>query len=57
MLGRPEDFEITVRNVLLAAGAGYVIPLLGDILRMPGLPATPQANRMDLVNGMVVGMR
>jgi formate--tetrahydrofolate ligase len=53
-LGRPEDFDITVRDVLLAAGAGYAVPLLGDIMRMPGLPASPQAERMDLVNGAVV---
>jgi len=40
--------------VILAAGVGYVVPLLGDIMRMPGLPASPQAERMDLVNGVVV---
>jgi formate--tetrahydrofolate ligase len=56
LLGRPEDFEISVRNVILAAGAGYLVPLLGDIIRMPGLPATPQAERLDLVDGHVVGM-
>ncbi|MDY7108907.1 MAG: formate--tetrahydrofolate ligase [Planctomycetota bacterium] len=56
-LGRPEAFEITVRNVLLAAGAGYVVPLLGDILRMPGLPRSPQASRMDFVDGEVTGLR
>jgi len=56
-LGRPEAFEITVRNVLLAAGAGYVIPLLGSIIRMPGLPASPQAVRMDYVEGDVRGLR
>lgn len=54
VVGRPEDFEITVRDVILAAGAGYVVPLLGDIMRMPGLPVSPQAERMDLVNGEVV---
>ncbi len=54
VVGRPEDFEITVRDVILAAGAGYVVPLLGDIMRMPGLPASPQAERMDLVDGDVV---
>ena len=54
VVGRPEDFDITVRDVILAAGAGYVVPLLGDIMRMPGLPASPQAERMDLVNGVVV---
>lgn len=55
-VGRPEDFEIHVRNVILAAGAGYLVPLLGDILRMPGLPAVPQAERIDLVDGRVAGM-
>jgi formate--tetrahydrofolate ligase len=54
VIGRPEDFEITVRDVILAAGAGYLVPLLGDILRMPGLPASPQAERMDLLDGVVV---
>jgi formate--tetrahydrofolate ligase len=56
LLGRPEHFEITVRGVLLAAGAGYLVPLLGDILRMPGLPAVPAAERIDLVDGKVVGL-
>jgi formate--tetrahydrofolate ligase len=55
-IGRPEDFDITVRGVILAAGAGYLVPLLGDMVRMPGLPPRPQAERMDLRNGMVVGM-
>jgi formate--tetrahydrofolate ligase len=54
VVGRPEDFEIAVRDVILAAGAGYVIPMLGDIMRMPGLPVSPQAERMDLVEGEVV---
>ena len=54
VVGRPEDFEITVRDVILAAGAGYVVPLLGDIMRMPGLPSTPQAERLDLAGGVVV---
>jgi formate--tetrahydrofolate ligase len=56
LAGRPQDFEVTVRNFILAAGAGYVVPLLGDIIRMPGLPASPQAVRMDLVDGRVVGL-
>ena len=54
--GRPEGFEVTVRGFILAAGAGYVVPLLGDILRMPGLPAVPQASRMDVVDGRVTGL-
>jgi formate--tetrahydrofolate ligase len=56
IVGRPKDFDVTVRNIVLAAGAGYVVPLLGDIIRMPGLPATPQANKMDLVDGKVQGL-
>jgi formate--tetrahydrofolate ligase len=54
VVGRPADFGMTVRDVILAAGAGYVVPLLGDIMRMPGLPASPQAERLDLVDGEVV---
>jgi formate--tetrahydrofolate ligase len=56
VVGRPEGFDVTVRNIILAAGAGYVVPLLGDVIRMPGLPATPQAHRMDLVDGRVEGL-
>ena len=56
VVGRPEGFDVTVRAVLLAAGAGYLVPLLGDILRMPGLPASPQAERVDLVDGRIVGI-
>jgi formate--tetrahydrofolate ligase len=55
-LGRPENFDVTVRSLVLAAGAGFVVPLLGDIIRMPGLPAAPQAHKMDLVDGGVVGL-
>ena len=56
LTGRPQDFEVTVRNFVVAAGAGFVVPLLGDIMRMPGLPVTPQATRMDLVDGEVEGL-
>ncbi|HSG40119.1 MAG TPA: formate--tetrahydrofolate ligase, partial [Thermoanaerobaculia bacterium] len=56
VVGRPRDFVVTVRRVILAAGAGYIVPLLGDIIRMPGLPASPQASRMDLVDGRVEGL-
>jgi formate--tetrahydrofolate ligase len=55
-VGRPTDFEVTVRSIVLATGAGYLVPLLGDIIRMPGLPPVPQANKMDLVDGRVVGL-
>jgi formate--tetrahydrofolate ligase len=48
LLGRPKDFLVTVREIQLAAGAGFVIPITGEILRMPGLPAAPLAQRFDL---------
>ncbi len=55
-LGRPTDFEVTVRGLVVSAGAGFVVALLGELLRMPGLPASPQAERMDWVDGKVVGL-
>jgi formate--tetrahydrofolate ligase len=48
LLGRPKDFLVTVREIQLAAGAGFVIPITGEILRMPGLPTQPLALRFDL---------
>ena len=54
--GRPSGFDITVRRFVLSLGAGFVVALLGDILRMPGLPKTPQAEAMDLVDGEILGM-
>jgi formate--tetrahydrofolate ligase len=57
IVGRPEGFEVTVRGFIIAAGAGFVVPLLGDILRMPGLPREPQAHEIDLVDGEIVGLR
>ena len=46
--GRPRDFVVTVREIQLAAGAGFVVPITGEIMRMPGLPKEPQASRFDL---------
>ncbi len=54
--GRPRDFELKIRRVMLSAGAGYLVPMVGDIVRMPGLPADPQAVRMDLTDGKISGM-
>jgi formate--tetrahydrofolate ligase len=48
LLGRPKDFLVTVREIQLAAGAGFIVPITGDILRMPGLPSKPLAERFDL---------
>jgi formate--tetrahydrofolate ligase len=53
--GRPRDFEVVVRDFIVSAGAGFVVPLLAEIMRMPGLGAVPQAEHMDLVDGEVEG--
>ena len=55
--GRPEHFSVTVREILIAAGAGFLIPLTGDILRMPGLPKSPQAERIDLKGSNITDLR
>ena len=47
-LGRPAGFTITVREVRVSAGAGFVVALTGDVMTMPGLPKEPAANRMDI---------
>ena len=55
--GRPEGFRITVRDVRLSAGAGFVVPLTGDILTMPGLPRRPFAVGMDVTpDGTISGL-
>ena len=48
LLGRPKDFVVTVREIEIAAGAGFLIPITGAIMRMPGLPSVPAANRIDI---------
>ena len=47
-LGRPTVFEITVREVRLSAGAGFVVVLTGAVMTMPGLPKVPAADRIDV---------
>jgi formate--tetrahydrofolate ligase len=57
LLGRPEGFEVTVREVRLCAGAGFVVVVTGDIMTMPGLPKVPSAEFIDVdENGEVVGL-
>ena len=55
--GRPENFPVTVREILIAAGAGFLIPITGAIMRMPGLPKNPQAENIDVVEGKVRGIK
>src|SRR2546421_3950047 len=54
--GAPENHVINVREVRLAAGAEFVVMICGDIMTMPGLPKVPSANKIDLVDGKVVGL-
>ena len=56
LLGRPEDFTLTVRELKPSTGAGFIVALAGDIMRMPGLPKEPAANNMDVVDGKIVGL-
>ena len=48
LLGRPKDFVITVRDIEIAAGAGFLVPITGEIMRMPGLPEVPAAEAIDI---------
>jgi len=48
LLGRPKDFLVTVRRILVSSGAGFLIPVTGDIMRMPGLPKKPSALQIDI---------
>lgn len=48
LLGRPKDFIVTVRQIEIASGAGFIIPITGDIMRMPGLPDIPSAEHIDI---------
>ena len=57
LLGAPEDFVVTVRNVKVSAGAGFLVALTGDILTMPGLPKVPSAEKIDVdENGKITGL-
>ena len=56
-LGKPENFTITVRDLRLSAGAGFVVALTGDIMTMPGLPKVPAAEKIDCDNdGFITGL-
>ncbi|WP_142783327.1 formate--tetrahydrofolate ligase [Changchengzhania lutea] len=57
LLGRPKDFIITVREIEIASGAGFLIPITGDIMRMPGLPAHPASEGIDINDdGEITGL-
>ncbi len=57
LLGRPKDFVVTVREIEIASGAGFLIPITGDIMRMPGLPEHPASENIDIdADGNVTGL-
>ena len=57
LLGRPENFVVTVKEIRVSNGAGFIVALTGDIMTMPGLPKVPAANKMDIQeNGKIVGL-
>lgn len=57
LLGRPEGFEVTIREFEYAVGAGFIIPILGNMMRMPGLPATPASENMTINDeGVISGL-
>ncbi len=56
-LGAPKDFEVTVRNLKISAGAGFIVALTGEIMTMPGLPKVPAAEKIDVdENGKITGL-
>ena len=56
-LGAPDGFKVTVKNVKISAGAGFIVVLTGDILTMPGLPKIPAAEKIDVdENGKITGL-
>ncbi|MBO5099316.1 MAG: formate--tetrahydrofolate ligase, partial [Clostridia bacterium] len=56
-LGAPEGFTVTVRNIKISAGAGFIVALTGDIMTMPGLPKVPAAEKIDVdENGVITGL-
>lgn len=57
LLGRPEGFNINVRQIKVSAGAGFIVAITGDIMTMPGLPLSPAANKIDInEDGSIVGL-
>ena len=57
LIGRPRNFTITVREIEIAAGAGFLVPILGDMMRMPGLPTHPASENITIDNeGVIFGL-
>ena len=57
LLGRPSGFDVTIQDIIPSAGAGFLVAISGDIMRMPGLPKVPAAVHMDIdEEGKIVGL-
>jgi formate--tetrahydrofolate ligase len=56
LLGKPTNFNITIRSIKPSAGARFLVALTGDIMTMPGLPKEPAGSKMDVVNDKIVGL-
>ncbi len=54
--GVAKDFELKVRDIIINNGAEMIVVIMGEIMRMPGLPKDPQAKRIDIVNGLIEGL-
>ena len=57
LLGRPEGFKVTIRDIKVSAGAGFIVALTGEVMTMPGLPKVPSAEKIDLKeDGTITGL-
>jgi len=57
VLGRPTGFKITIRDITISAGAGFIVALTGEIMKMPGLPKVPAAEKIDVdFDGKIKGL-
>jgi formate--tetrahydrofolate ligase len=54
--GRPEGFDLNVKRLIVNTGAGFLVVMTGDMMRMPGLPRVPQAEKIEVENGVIVGI-
>ena len=54
--GVPHDFNIQIRDIVVNCGAELIVLIAGDIMRMPGLPKSPQAERIDIIDGEIEGL-
>ena len=57
LLGRPEGFTVSISDMTVSAGAGFIVVLTGDVMKMPGLPKVPSAEKIDIdADGKITGL-